>query len=756
MKHLFATVLILLSMLGRSQNAYWVLFTDKNNVEFDPYSYFDAKAIDRYEKCGADLYDISNYPVNGEYEKAVAEYADEVVGCSRWHNAVGIMASTENARLIAQFPFVKGVLEIVPSENSVCGSTDLVKDDKEVIDNNLFDEQTLRFGASAFYKSGINGKGLRIAVLDGGFPSVDTHPAFKHLRDENRIIATYNFPNMREDVYGWNSHGTMVLSCITGIYEGKMMGLATGSEFLLARTEIEAEPFKEEIWWQMGMEWADKNGADIINSSLGYGKQRYYTKDMDGTSYVARAANMAAAKGILVCCSAGNEGDDKQWRTLVTPSDADSVICVGGIEARSKNRHIYFSSYGPTADGRQKPDVVAFGEAVVAKPSGGITTAYGTSFSSPLTAGFCACAWQMRREFNAMQMKAEIIKSCDLYPYHDYALGYGVPQATYFTGESIPQKRLFHLTTDNSAVIVHFCDDSTYRKYYGIEPEQLYDVFVSISDENGVLGGYHQFARENDSVVRLGLAKLGSGNKVTVSYAGFCDSIMIQNRLETDYDDFTNDTYMSRSETFYKAKNEKIRHCLFTGIDGFLRNGTWNGSNTHWSFGYRFLYGGKHYMIGASLSGDLTKYRSDILETPTEQSDLDVKETKSQLRTFQSRIAIVQRIKIIPDFLFIDIEAYGGLALSRTTKVTKKYILSPTSDEQTVKETHHKSKSLNQFQYGVTARIGTSYDGKIGIALCGSYRISSALAKNQKDFLLGDIPAQPSPWSIGVEVEFGL
>ena len=161
-------------------------------------------------------------------------------------------------------------------------------------------------------------------------------------------------------------------------------------------------------------------------------------------------------------------------------------------------------------------------------------------------------------------------------------------------------------------------------------------------------------------------------------------------------------------------------------------------------------------MIGASLSGDLTKYRSDILETPTEQSDLDVKETKSQLRTFQSRIAIVQRIKIIPDFLFIDIEAYGGLALSRTTKVTKKYILSPTSDEQTVKETHHKSKSLNQFQYGVTARIGTSYDGKIGIALCGSYRISSALAKNQKDFLLGDIPAQPSPWSIGVEVEFGL
>ena len=165
-----------------------------------------------------------------------------------------------------------------------------------------------------------------------------------------------------------------------------------GAEFLLARTEIDPEPFKEEVWWAQGAEWADKNGADIINSSLGYGKDRHWTRDMDGTSYVAKAANKAVEKGILICNSAGNEGSDSRWMTIITPADAENVLCVGGINASLEYyQHISFSSYGPTADKRRKPDVVAFGHAKVANPSGGFTEADGTSFASPLTAGFCAC-----------------------------------------------------------------------------------------------------------------------------------------------------------------------------------------------------------------------------------------------------------------------------------------------------------------------------------------------------------------------------
>ena len=129
----------------------------------------------------------------------------------------------------------------------------------------------------------------------------------------------------------------MTLSCIAGIsYGTKKMGLATGAEFLLARTEVDLEPFKEEVWWMQAVEWADKNGAQIISSSLGYGKERYDVWQMDGTSYVAKAGNMAARKGILVCNSAGNEATTSAWKTIITPADADSVLCVGGIEADLK------------------------------------------------------------------------------------------------------------------------------------------------------------------------------------------------------------------------------------------------------------------------------------------------------------------------------------------------------------------------------------------------------------------------------------
>ena len=134
------------------------------------------------------------------------------------------------------------------------------------------------------------------------------------------------------------------------------LGLATGAEFLLARTETGLENRIEEVWWQMGMEWADRNGANIINSSLGYGKDRYNPDEMDGTSLVAKAAQMAAAKGILVCNSMGNEGDDPTWRTVITPADAEGVLSVGGID-RDGNPSS-FTSWGPSADGRIKPNVI--------------------------------------------------------------------------------------------------------------------------------------------------------------------------------------------------------------------------------------------------------------------------------------------------------------------------------------------------------------------------------------------------------------
>lgn len=462
MKKIILSVVFVLSCLaGMSQQCYWVFFADKAGTTFDPYAYFDAKAIERYRQCGANLNDITNYPVSSAYANRVNEMAIEEVGQSRWLNAVAVMATPEQIAAIEQLSFVchtaclGGEMSLAQTQQCDDFSNQQINQSTNQI---VLTDQLIRMQGDRFVAKGIDGKGIRIAVLDNGFPRVNSHKAFQHLRDNKRILDTWNFPAKKADVYSGGTHGLMTLSCITGVFGEKQLGLATGSEFLLYRTEINTEPFKEEVWWMQAMERADQHGANIISSSLGYGKERYFPRDMDGTSYVAKAANIAARKGILVCNSAGNEADDKQWKTIITPADADSVLCVGGIDASLNHyRHISFSSFGPAADGRLKPNVCAFGHAwAAANNDDKIREVDGTSFSCPLVAGFAACAWQTHPQMTNMQMLDLIQKSADLHPYFDYALGYGVPQASYFLYENVSPEPTFHLVDKKDSVEVQF------------------------------------------------------------------------------------------------------------------------------------------------------------------------------------------------------------------------------------------------------------------------------------------------------------
>ena len=435
--------------IAGAQNSYWVFFTDKRNTTFDPYQYFDAKAMERYALNGADLCDITNYPVNGEYASAVENACEELVGTSRWLNAAGVMATEDQIAVIRQFPFVAGI-QLIASDMEMASVEEA---EQNADDDDDLSQITIHHG-ELFRQHNISGKGVRIAVFDAGFPDVDKHPAFRHLRDNHQIVKTWNFVKKKEDVYEANSHGRMVLSCIAGKLGGKWMGMAPDAQFLLARTEVATEPKKEEVWWVQALEWADRNGADIVNSSLGYGKQRYNLKDMDGrTSMVAKAANTAARKGILVCNAMGNEGSDKDWRMLITPADADSILSVGAVKGMDKIAD--FSSFGPTADGRMKPNVVAWGENNwVAGEKGNFTQASGTSFASPMMAGFAACVKQLHPEYTAWQLKTEIEKSANHYPYFDYVFGYGVPQAGYFFGEKPEIKDNLSLYEDEEAIYV--------------------------------------------------------------------------------------------------------------------------------------------------------------------------------------------------------------------------------------------------------------------------------------------------------------
>jgi len=238
---------------------------------------------------------------------------------------------------------------------------------------------------------------------------------------------------------------------------------------LLARTEwTTKEDKQEEYFWLAAAEWADKNGANIISSSLGYGNDWYTVKDMDGKkSVVAFAATVAAQKGILVVNSAGNEYEDNKWRTIITPSDADSVLCVGGTDPYT-DRHISFSSIGPSADYRTKPNISAPGHVVAANPNGTISHTFGTSFSCPLVSGFAACAWQSNRSLTNMQLFAEIEKSGHLYPYFDYMHGHGIPQASYFTTTKktiLPNFHLIDSLKDNQTITFQVTDSVLIKKY---------------------------------------------------------------------------------------------------------------------------------------------------------------------------------------------------------------------------------------------------------------------------------------------------
>ena len=510
-------LLLLFTFSAMAQTGkYWVFLKNKKNVTFDPYSYFDKKTIERRIAYNIPLLDSTDFPLNEEYVNTIVVQVDSVSQCSRWFNAMAVYANEQQIEKIKSFSFVKEVEPMmmmcnVAEKNTADWDTIIKPEQME-----LMEKQLTLMGGDKFEKAGIDGKGIRIAIFDGGFPTVNTSPIFEHIRKDGRILKTWDFTKNRENVYAYISHGTSVMSCIAGMINGRKIGLATGAEFLLARTEVQSEPFSEEENWLAAVEWADKNGADIINSSLGYTYHRYFQNQMDGkTSLVARAANLAAKKGMLVVNAAGNDGDN-DWKVIGTPADADSVLSVGGIDAWTKY-HISYSSFGPTTDKRMKPNVCAVAHVIVAGKNG-LNASDGTSFASPLIAGFAACAWQKARSLSNMQLFNQIEKSANLYPYFDYAHGYGVPQASYFTDTTITFKeRTFTFDVESNEVNVNI-------KNFSYENNDDNLLYYNIQKDDGVLLEYNVLNVSQEKVFSVKISDYKKGYKLNVHYNGYTDS----------------------------------------------------------------------------------------------------------------------------------------------------------------------------------------------------------------------------------------
>lgn len=563
-------IFLFLFLQIKAQNAYLVYFTDKNGTTFNPYEYFDQKAIERRLLQNLPLFDVTDFPVNPTYIETVGLYADSIGFDSRWFNfSVAFVSDQNNLDKISALPFVKLVEKLQPVESGIASYGNDFKPGIDKDDLDLLRMQTERMGGKLFDSLGFDGKGMRIAIFDAGFTSARYNPVFDEIRKEKRIIATKDFTRKKDgDVYYGNVHGTEVMTCIGGKYMGHKFGLATAAEFLLAKTEVKTEPFYEELNWLAAVEWADKNGADIINSSLAYTGVRYFTSQMDGkTSLVVKAANLAAHKGMLVVNAAGNDGDNK-WKAIATPADGDSVLTVGGIDPE-RDYHINFSSFGPSADKRLKPNVSAYAKVVTSSTSK-ITTSFGTSFASPLVAGFAACAWQSNRSLSNMQLFHEIEKSGHLYPYYDYAHGYGIPQADHFIH---PNKQIAGSTfmieeNDSSYKIVidsAFLSlsvlpifKSSHGKNYSLTDEgniKITDtltsnidtmekklppkskfisttpiirndlLFYHIQGKNGILKKYYVIGVEQADVLTLFKKDFEAGDKIRIFYRGYMKEI---------------------------------------------------------------------------------------------------------------------------------------------------------------------------------------------------------------------------------------
>ena len=424
-----------ISLYAQSPAKYWVQFKDKQGSAFSvhrPQEFLSPKAIENRQRFNISITE-EDLPVNEHYIEAVMALDSNMIlfTKSKWLNGITIYSEKENI-----LPAIEQLPNVI-----YCEKTAVLKEQEEM-PNSTYSYApspaaitapapiSFDYGKSTnqlkvnnihwIHRLGFTGKGVTMMVMDGGFLNVDTLRYFAGMREEGRLLGARNFVEHHASPFRTDQHGTMVLSCIAANVPGELMGSAPNVLVYLAKTEDSRLEAKiEEDNWVAGIEWADSLGCLVLNSSLGYtvfddtiAQPRHY-KDMDGkTSRASQAATIAATKGLIVCCGAGNSGDEA-WKYIASPSDACDILAVGAVNINREKAN--FSAYGPTADGRIKPDICAVGaKTFVGTPRSITVQVDGTSVASPLLAGMVACLREAFPEKSNYEIMDAVRKSGDL------------------------------------------------------------------------------------------------------------------------------------------------------------------------------------------------------------------------------------------------------------------------------------------------------------------------------------------------------
>jgi hypothetical protein len=425
-----------------AQQDAWIYLTDKENVASsisNPISILTQQSINRKNAQGIPI-DERDVPVNEFYISQLKNQIGIIVfSKSKWFNAVHVRGSQEDINALAALSFVNFIDFADKSLNRI-GQT-AIQNDKFEIEETRIDftygttqNQVEMINAHELHLMDYTGDGIIIAVLDSGFPNVNTMSSLQRLRTNNDLLDGYDFVSRNSNVYEYtgSNHGTKVLSDMAGFIQDQFVGTAPDASYYVFRTEdIASENPVEESYWVEAAERADSLGVHVINSSLGYTyydnpNYSYSPAQMDGqTAYITRGANIAAEKGIMVVNSAGNSGNNT-WQVVGAPADAMNVLTVGGVD--SNGDYSSFSSQGSSAQPTLKPDIVARAVSTfVIDQNDNITTNNGTSFSSPIMAGAVACLMQAVPEMSNEQIRHFIRMSASQYDNPDYFLGYGIP-----------------------------------------------------------------------------------------------------------------------------------------------------------------------------------------------------------------------------------------------------------------------------------------------------------------------------------------
>lgn len=444
MRYNFTFLLLLLSITVFSQQEAWVYFNAKPNAQLffnNPLTELSQKALDRRTNQNIAL-DFTDAPVEISFiDQIKASTGITVMAQSKWLNALHIRGTETNINALKSLSFVQKVDFADKTLNTTAKKVSETRTIQTL--NKLETAIDYAYGNSAsqiqmlngqlLHQQNFTGEGKIIAVLDAGFPGVNTAQPFENLRNNNRILGGYDFTTRNTNFYTGGSHGTLVLSTMGGYKENALIGTAPNASYYLFITEIDAleNPLEESLWVEAA-ERADALGADIITSSLGYFGERdearynHTYSDMNGTTnFISIGAEIAFSKGMIVLASAGNEGA-KAEPHIGSPADAISVLAIGSVTASKVKSP--FSSIGPSYDGRIKPDIMAQGTAsVIANVNGTIGTSNGTSFSCPIMAGMVACLWQAFPSKTSKEIRQMILESSSQYTTPDNNYGYGIP-----------------------------------------------------------------------------------------------------------------------------------------------------------------------------------------------------------------------------------------------------------------------------------------------------------------------------------------